>query len=152
MEKAHESSGFDSWASVQIVIDLHRVMIVCGGARVEQRREQLGFGVFHLRAVLVNGVEHALNVISPQHPQAIPNIGGVKFGSAADPNSVALIQLDLYHDFNKLVQLLPVARFSDHIILNTLSNTLSYILSFHLHHRRKEGIRNEFFSNFFLFI
>ena len=54
MEKAHESSGFDSWASVQIVVDLHRVMIVRGGARVEQRREQIGFGVFHLRAVLVN--------------------------------------------------------------------------------------------------
>ena len=34
-EPKNESSGFDSWASGHIVIDLHRVIIVCGGARVE---------------------------------------------------------------------------------------------------------------------
>ena len=65
------------------MVVLHGVVVIYGGHGVEQGRQQVGFGIPYLGAVICDALQHTLYVRGGNFPKPLLNILGGIFGIPA---------------------------------------------------------------------
>ena len=124
------------------MVVLHGVVVIYGGHGVEQGRQQVGFGVPDLGAVICDALQHTLYVRGGDFLKPFLNILGGIFGIPADTDGFAAIHSNLQHDFQQFVHLILPELPPEPIVFNLMLDALSHIpyfcLSFVLGIGRKE--------------
>lgn len=109
------------------MVVLHGVVVIYGGHGVEQRRQQVGFGIPDLGAVIRDAIQYTLYVRGGDFPKPLLDILGGIFGVPADADGFAAIHSDLQHNFQQFVHLLLPELFPQPIVFNLMLDTISHI-------------------------
>ena len=109
------------------MVVLYGVVVIYGGHGVEQGRQQVGFGVPYLGAVIRNALQHTLYVCGGNFPKPLLDILGGIFGIPADTDGFAAVHSNLQHDFQQLVHLFLPELPPEPIVFDLMLDALSYI-------------------------
>ena len=115
-----------------IMVILHGVVVIYGGHGVEQGRQQVGFGVPYLSAVIRNALQHTLYVRGGDFLEPLLDILGGILCIPTDTDGFAAIHSNLQHNFQQFVHLFLPELFPQPILFYLMLDALSHIPYFRL--------------------